>query len=427
MVLVGDHCQLGPVTLSKPAARAGLAQSLFERLMLLGVRPIRLAVQYRMHPALSRWPSDTFYEGALQNGVTAAARSLPPGAFPWPAPPPLVFLTTLGAEEISASGTSYLNRAEAAGVEKLVTHLLRVGIRPDQIGVITPYEGQRAHVVGTMLRSGPLRSELYAGVEVASVDAFQGREKDFIVLSCVRSNAHQGIGFLSDPRRLNVALTRARFGLFVLGNPAVLAKQPLWAALLHHFKDNGCMVEGKSRGATADACVVVRGGAAAGAACVSRCSCAGVEGCVHARQSRSAPSDSPLPRVPTPTGPITALRQSAIPLPRKRPYFDASSFGLGGAHSHRFRPVENAGERHEPPQPGQRSPRGGAGRREQGRQVLEDAAGGAGDRRCLPALDRMGQGGGRRCPHRHALHRQRMPAALLRPPPRSPSCPAHRL
>ena len=71
LVLVGDHCQLGPVVMCKKAARAGLSQSLFERLVVLGLRPIRLQVQYRMHPALSAFPSNIFYEGSLQNGVTA--------------------------------------------------------------------------------------------------------------------------------------------------------------------------------------------------------------------------------------------------------------------------------------------------------------------------------------------------------------------
>lgn len=79
---------------------------------------------------------------------------------------------------------------------------------------------------------------------MSSVDAFQGREKDIIVLSCVRSNEQQSIGFLSDPRRLNVALTRAKYGLIILGNPRVLSKQPLWNSLLSHFKENGCLVEG---------------------------------------------------------------------------------------------------------------------------------------------------------------------------------------
>lgn len=72
--------------------------------------------------------------------------------------------------------------------------------------------------------NGSLKKELYKEVEVASVDAFQGREKDYIIVSCVRSNEHQGIGFLSDPRRLNVALTRAKYGVVILGNPKVLSK-----------------------------------------------------------------------------------------------------------------------------------------------------------------------------------------------------------
>jgi len=95
-----------------------------------------------------------------------------------------------------------------------------------------------------MQSTGTFKKEMYKEVEVASVDAFQGREKDFIVLSCVRSNDHQGIGFLSDPRRLNVALTRAKYGLVILGNPKVLSKHPLWHYLLLHFKERNCLVEG---------------------------------------------------------------------------------------------------------------------------------------------------------------------------------------
>ena len=95
---------------------------------------------------------------------------------------------------------------------------------PGQIGVVTPYEGQRSYIVNYMQFHGSLKKDLYKEVEVASVDAFQGREKDYIILSCVRSNEHQGIGFLNDPRRLNVALTRAKYGVVILGNPKVLSK-----------------------------------------------------------------------------------------------------------------------------------------------------------------------------------------------------------
>eukprot|EP01041_Mallomonas_annulata_P006922 gene6922-14061_t len=245
LVLVGDHCQLGPVVMCKRAAKAGLTQSLFERLVLLGMRPIRLQVQYRMHPALSEFPSNMFYEGTLQNGVSDLERVLPGIDLPWPnMSKPMFFLISNGNEEIGASGTSFLNRTEASCVEKLVTLMLKNGIVPDQIGVVTPYEGQRAYVVLHMQRNGPLRSELYQEIEVASVDSFQGREKDFIILSCVRSSEQQGIGFLRDPRRLNVALTRARYGVIVIGNARLLAKNPLWHALITHFQERGCLVDG---------------------------------------------------------------------------------------------------------------------------------------------------------------------------------------
>lgn len=93
------------------AGKCGLAQSLFERLVLLGIKPHRLTVQYRMHPCLSEFPSNSFYEGALQNGVTQAERLALGVNFPWPSPlKPMMFYVQLGMEEISVSGTSYLNR-----------------------------------------------------------------------------------------------------------------------------------------------------------------------------------------------------------------------------------------------------------------------------------------------------------------------------
>ncbi|XP_030386590.1 regulator of nonsense transcripts 1 homolog [Scaptodrosophila lebanonensis] len=244
LILVGDHCQLGPVVMCKKAARAGLSQSLFERLVVLGIRPFRLEVQYRMHPELSQFPSNFFYEGSLQNGVCAEDRRLKLD-FPWPQPErPMFFLVTQGQEEIAGSGTSFLNRTEAANVEKITTRFLKAGIKPEQIGIITPYEGQRAYLVQYMQYQGSLHSRLYQEIEIASVDAFQGREKDIIIMSCVRSNERQGIGFLNDPRRLNVALTRAKYGIIIVGNPKVLSKQQLWNHLLNFYKDRKVLVEG---------------------------------------------------------------------------------------------------------------------------------------------------------------------------------------
>lgn len=147
VVLVGDHCQLGPVVMNKLAERSGLSQSLVERMILCGVRPVRLQVQYRMHPCLSEFPSNVFYEGALQNGVTEAERTNPLVAFPWPDPAKcMMFYQQRGVEEISSSGTSYVNRQEAAAVEKVVSMFLSYDVKPQQIGVVTPYEGQRAQV-----------------------------------------------------------------------------------------------------------------------------------------------------------------------------------------------------------------------------------------------------------------------------------------
>jgi regulator of nonsense transcripts 1 len=97
VILVGDHLQLGPVVISREAAKAGLNKCLFERLVLIGHKPIRLQVQYRMHPNLSYFPSNTFYDGTLQNGITDRDRKVNT-QFPWPQGKPNFFLNTYGLE-----------------------------------------------------------------------------------------------------------------------------------------------------------------------------------------------------------------------------------------------------------------------------------------------------------------------------------------
>lgn len=246
VILVGDHQQLGPVILDKSAGDAGLRQSLFERLIYLGHVPIRLEVQYRMNPYLSEFPSNMFYEGSLQNGISTEDREFNT-TLPWPVKDiPMFFWGNFGKEELSSNGSSYLNRVEAMNVEKVVSRLFIDGVAPEDIGVITPYEGQRAFIIQYMMLNSTLwdRKEDYLKIEVTSVDAFQGREKNFIILSCVRANETHSIGFLKDPRRLNVALTRGKYGMVILGNTVALSKNILWNHLLLHYRERGCLVEG---------------------------------------------------------------------------------------------------------------------------------------------------------------------------------------
>lgn len=148
--------------MSKDVAAAGLSSSMFERLIALGLRAHRLQVQYRMHPVLSAFSSNIFYEGSLQNGVSPVDRVMADMDFPWPnIEKPMFFLNICGSEELAGSGTSFLNRAEATVVEKITTQLLKAGVSPTQIGIITPYEGQRSFVVQHMQANASLPIKLY--------------------------------------------------------------------------------------------------------------------------------------------------------------------------------------------------------------------------------------------------------------------------
>eukprot|EP00931_Biecheleriopsis_adriatica_P118132 TRINITY_DN93595_c0_g1_i1.p1 TRINITY_DN93595_c0_g1~~TRINITY_DN93595_c0_g1_i1.p1 ORF type:complete len:897 (-),score=161.25 TRINITY_DN93595_c0_g1_i1:118-2769(-) len=230
-VLVGDHQQLPPTVVCREAEKEGLGMPLFERLVKRGVAPAMLDVQFRMHPAIAAFPSEQYYGAALKTGVTGAQRS-PPRGFPWPVPGvPIAFVPVRGFE--INEGSSQLNQEEAVKVEEIVMGLLTGGqVSVADIGVVSPYAAQvrllRRRLGGTRMGAGPARIQglnpnAGLGVEVGSVDGFQGREKEVIVVSAVRANMHGNVGFLSDARRLNVTLTRARRGLVVIGSPETLS------------------------------------------------------------------------------------------------------------------------------------------------------------------------------------------------------------
>ena len=230
IVLVGDHRQLPPTVISQRAKNGGLSRSLFERMVEVGISPHLLRIQYRMHPAISAFPNERFYNGRLEDGVEASDRITPAGLL-WPNwECPIAFLPIKGGEVRSPDGTSKENPTEASWVAQLLEGLMDGGeLRQDDIGIITPYAGQ----VRAIRDSVPTR---YDEVEVRTVDGYQGREKEVILFSCVRSNSQGNVGFLSDSRRLNVALTRAKRGLIVIGDPETLRYDEDWAAWLEHVR-----------------------------------------------------------------------------------------------------------------------------------------------------------------------------------------------
>ncbi|GAX22248.1 hypothetical protein FisN_19Lh318 [Fistulifera solaris] len=217
LVLVGDHCQLPPTVLSTQAAEEGHGVPLFSRMVACGVPPYMLDTQYRMHPAISQFPSDLFYGGLLQNGVSAPERR-PLAGFPWPVPEfPVAFMPIYGQE--LDDGVSKYNVEEAQAAVQAVQMLLQGGqCTPADIAVVTPYAAQAKFIRRL------IRQSIAEFLEVSSVDGFQGREKQAVVFSAVRSNDYGAVGFTSDWRRVNVSFTRARRALIVLGNDTCLRR-----------------------------------------------------------------------------------------------------------------------------------------------------------------------------------------------------------
>ncbi len=144
---------------------------------------------------------------------------------------PIAFIPVEGGEATSADSESKENTAEASWVSKIVEGLLDTGdVEIADIGVITPYAAQVRAIRDVL-------PESVQEVEVKTVDGYQGREKEIIVFSCVRSNSDGNVGFLSDPRRLNVALTRAKRGLIVIGDPSTLKFDENWEGWLGHVRE----------------------------------------------------------------------------------------------------------------------------------------------------------------------------------------------
>ncbi|CCD23267.1 RNA helicase NDAI_0B02320 [Naumovozyma dairenensis CBS 421] len=257
-VFVGDEKQL-----SSFSNIPHLEMSLFERILANGTyeQPHMLDTQYRMHPQISKFPIHKFYYGELKDGVTAEQKQLPNIKHP------LFFYqsnngyeSTVENRQNGIKAFTYNNKYECQDILKILYKLiLEKNVKHEEIGIITPYSAQRdllsellvadpvvnpygrsmeqetdeaeflnsKHTLGNDIQSHTVN--IINGLHVATVDSFQGHEKNFIIFSCVRNNPENKIGFLRDRRRLNVALTRSKNGLILVGNKEVLKKgDNLW-------------------------------------------------------------------------------------------------------------------------------------------------------------------------------------------------------
>ncbi|KAH1747972.1 hypothetical protein KXV52_004173 [Aspergillus fumigatus] len=251
-ILVGDHVQLR-ATVRNHAKAMGLEVSLFERLYMGGdtandaLSKVMLDIQYRMHPQICEFPSAEFYNGRLQAAASCQNNPLPPSNFPWPSLPSAgggqvrcVFVPCLLKEDIGHRSKANAGQAQLCQriYQLLTDSRSSTGAATMPIAILTPYTRQ----VKT------LQASLPTSAIISTVDGFQGQEAEVIIYVTVRCNSHGDIGFLSDLRRLNVVLTRARAGLIVIGCPRTLtggaSSAPLhadleWKMGLEGNKPNG--------------------------------------------------------------------------------------------------------------------------------------------------------------------------------------------
>ncbi|HLV10294.1 MAG TPA: IGHMBP2 family helicase, partial [Halanaerobiales bacterium] len=245
VVLAGDHKQLPPTVLNQKAEQMGLSQSLFERLLEIHGDRVRalLEIQYRMHDKIMDFSSRQFYEGRLESAPGIGLQTLvqlnitlPPGD----TPPERAFreeaISFLDTRNLSASersradSSSYENRMEAELVKECLLVVLKSGIKARDIAVISPYKDQVALIKDFVEDDN---------IEVDTVDGFQGREKEIVIFSCVRSNRQGNIGFLEDLRRLNVAITRAKKRLIMIGDSKTVSYHPVYKDLIEYIKEEG--------------------------------------------------------------------------------------------------------------------------------------------------------------------------------------------
>jgi ATP-dependent RNA/DNA helicase IGHMBP2 len=235
LVLAGDHCQLPPTIKSQQAAKEGLERTLLEK--SVGRYPqsvVLLEEQYRMHEDIMGFSSREFYGGRLQAAASVATHTLP-------GEPPLRFIDTAGCGyEEKQEGTRISNPEEAnftlAQVTKLAAKLAEQADTVSRIGLIAPYRRQ-VELLKELAASHAILVSLGDRLTINTIDAFQGQERTAIFISLVRSNADNSIGFLSEVRRMNVAMTRAQKQLTVVGDSATLGQYGFYGDFIAYTQE----------------------------------------------------------------------------------------------------------------------------------------------------------------------------------------------
>ncbi len=253
IVLVGDPEQLPPTIKdddSNTYKKLLFSRSLFKRLVeaiTIVSKPLYqkqfLDTQYRMYPSIAEFSNITFYNNNLKNGKNTYYLPVNMEQF-WNFNTfgyPMIFWDSKGIQEVINGG--YKNEEEAYKINFLVNLLEYNGILPKNIGIISPYNLQ-IELLNSLINNERSSEDK---ISIATVDSYQGQERDYILLSTVRSNEDindktNSIGFLKDPNRLNVALTRAKFGIFIVGNSDFLSKSDeLWKKLIEFYANKGCL------------------------------------------------------------------------------------------------------------------------------------------------------------------------------------------
>ena len=225
VIFAGDHFQLSPTIKSKEAAKSGLSTTLLEKSVILHPESVVLLnEQYRMNTQIMGYSSKVFYEDRLMANSSVANHLL------FPNDEPLMFIDTAGCGfEEKADGTSTTNPEEATFMLNHLTEFIEsLGNQNFEnkfpsIAVISPYK-QQVQLLKELMQSNPLLMAHDDKISVNTIDSFQGQERDIVYISLTRSNTEGAIGFLSDTRRMNVAMTRARKKLVVVGDGATLSR-----------------------------------------------------------------------------------------------------------------------------------------------------------------------------------------------------------